>query len=152
MRYWWINANPERDEVGKMPWSWLTNIEEDGVEQFLAEGTKVCKNGDLKLKANFKEVKRGDLVLCYNTNTEKKIVARGVIMNRLHTILPSGEKVIDIKKIKDLAVPVSLYDIIELPLLHTKLTKPRALWATILSLTEMEYNAINNLIDKRCSN
>ncbi|MGH4120898.1 EVE domain-containing protein [Clostridium sp.] len=149
MRYWWINANPDREDKDGGPWSWITSIAKDGVEQWNAEK---YDEDDVKgregLRPNFNNVKIGDLVLGYNTNKEKKIVAKGRIVNHVHRPLGGdGRRVIDIIKTEDAKHPVSLQDLKNIPQL-CQFTKSRALLGTIKEIHATQYKMLVDMMDK----
>lgn len=147
MNYWWINANPEREDKDGGPWSWTTSVAVGDVQHWNAEryGEDDEREG---LRPNFEAIRTGDLILGYNTNTEKKIVAKGVVTNGQHR--PSGgdgRRVIDIKKTEDAVHSISLHDLVDIPEL-CKFTKSRALLGTIKVLHPTQYKMLVDMMDK----
>ncbi|MBU3191315.1 hypothetical protein K9O30_06715 [Clostridium bowmanii] len=144
MNYWWINADPEREEKDGGPRSWTTSVAVGQVEQWNAE--RYDQDDEREgLRPNFDAIKKDDLILGYNINTEKKIVAKGIVTNGQHRV--NGRRVIDIKKTEDAVHPVSLHDLIDIPEL-CKFTKSRALLGTIKALHPTQYKMLVEMMDK----
>ncbi len=73
-RAWWITANPKE-------WSW---------DQLFADGSVDYRFG--RLRKNYALLREGDLVIGYQTNPQKRIMALARIAETLHPT-PEGEKI-----------------------------------------------------------
>lgn len=126
MKYWWIIANDR--------WNWIKDQKIDEIEPWEARTEKG------RIKKYFKQVKFGDKVIGYQSGKSKAVVAIGIIEQVLYENANLG-KCIDIRKTKELVIPISIEEIRRIPILDNKF-KDIMLNTTILPLDENEYNMI----------
>ena len=136
MNYWWINANPHDD---KILWSWTNNVCVGEMKEWYSQN----KTG--KERKFFSKVKVGDLVLGYNTGTQREIVALGEISAERYTN-KDGVQVIGITKTKDIKYHISIEEVKQIEALKDIFCKSTSLRGTIFSLTKEEYEELTKLI------
>lgn len=97
MNYWWVNASPK-------VWSFSSINVGETIEYTL----HTDNGGKRRVHQNFLDAKVGDMVICYETNPEKKIVALGEIAQE-----QDGEKIV-IRKTETLVNPIEYQALINL--------------------------------------
>lgn len=126
--YWWLNANPKI-------WSY-SDISVGEIQSY----TLYNDNGNKRrIFQNFLDVKAGDMVICYESNPVKQIVAIGRI-----TAEQDGEKII-FEKLEGLTSPIDFMTLKNCPEL-TKMeffVNPNG---SLFKLTKGEYDFLMDLI------
>ena len=128
INYWWLNANPKS-------WS-FANLKIGEEEPF----TLYNQNGNKRrIFQNFLDAKVGDLVIGYEAQPVKKVVALGVISQE------SDEKAIAFEKRESLTTPIDYQDLKSCPELSKMefFTQPNG---TLFKLTKGEYDFIMDII------
>lgn len=135
--YWWLNANPKKDENNRIPFDWTTSVAVGQMQQWYS---KKVSGG---WKGNSRELIRGDKIIGYNTGGQREVVALAEVTQRYHITI-DDEYVIDITKTEDVK-PLSFYDIKKNEKIN-RLCRSRALIGTFIKLTKEEYDEIINMI------
>jgi len=126
--YWWLNANPKI-------WS-FADISVGEVQSY----TLFNDNGNKRrIFQNFLEAKVGDLIVGYESNPIKKIVALGKVVSE-----QDGKKIY-FEKIEGLTVPLDYQMLKDCPELE-KMEYFMSPQGSLFKLTEGEYNFILDLI------
>ncbi len=130
INHWWLTANPK---------IWSFNDIKIGQE---VEYTSVNRNGNKrKIYKNFEDVKVDDIVIGYESNPEKAIVAICKI-----TQIHDGKRII-VEKVKNV-IPIKYNDIISIDELKNMefLKMPQG---SLFKLTKDEFIVIENLINNQ---
>lgn len=126
--YWWLTANPKI-------WSYAdVKIGEE------TSYTLYNENGNKRrIFQNFLDVKAGDIVIGYEANPTKKVVAIAKITR------PNDGKAIYFKKVENLVTPIEYLDLKDCPELAKMefFVQPNG---SLFKLTEGEYNFIMDII------
>ena len=128
VNFWWLVASPT---------TWKFSDIKEGETQ---EYTLKNENGNYRIKRiNFEQAKEGDIVVGYQSNPDKKIVAL------LTVDRASNGKDIIFRKIIDLKAPVSWFDFKDLPALEDMefLQNPNG---TFFKLTKEEFATVFEFI------
>ena len=133
--YWWLNANPQR-------WSFA----DIGIGEKQHYSTTNERGNKRRVYKYFGEVREGDILLGYTTSPGMEISAILKITKRLHS--REGTEAIEIAKIEDLKVPVSLKDLRVHPGLQN--CEPiRSIQGSLFKVEPEEYEIIRDIIDER---
>ena len=126
--YWWLTANPKI-------WS-FSNLEKDGIQAYTLKNENGHKR---RMPQNFEAVKEGDLVIGYEANPVKQVVALGRI-----SAASDGEKIC-FQKTEGLSNPIDYKTLKECPELEGMefFRNPNG---TLFKLKEDEYECIMDMI------
>lgn len=126
--YWWLNANPKIWSFAETPVGEVQSY------------TLLNENGNKRrIYQNFLEAKPGDIIIGYESNPVKKIVALGEIVSG-----SDGEK-ITFKKTEALSSPIAYQDLKEMPELEQMefFVNPNG---SLFKVTRQEFEAIMDAI------
>lgn len=129
--YWWLVANPNR-------WS-FSDLKVGDTEGYTVKNDKGNKR---RVPANFEAAKEGDIVVCYEANPVKKIVAFAKVFKA------SDGEIISFKKTEDLVVPIPLSEFKD----HEALKEMEFIKnqnGSFFKLTPEEYEVILNLVRQK---
>lgn len=127
-RYWWLVANPKY-------WSFHDIPVGDSVEYTI----KNSNGNKRRIQANFEQAREGDLVIGYEANPVKKIVALAKVAKA------SDGETIRFVKTEDLSDPVGWFDFKDIPELD-KMEFVRNPIGSFFRLTQLEYETVLGLI------
>ncbi len=127
-QYWWLNASPK-------VWSFSSISVGKQIEYTLHNEA----GNKRRIFQNFLDLREGDLVVGYESNPVKQIVALAAVAAE-----QDGHQVV-FQKVEDLAVPIDYQDLLDIEELEKMeyFAKPRG---TLFKLTADEYNVIFELI------
>jgi 5-methylcytosine-specific restriction protein B len=126
--YWWLNANPKI-------WR-FSDIPVGAVQSY----TLYNDNGNKRrIFQNFLDAKAGDVIICYESNPVKKVIALGKIVAE-----QDGEKII-FEKTEGLSVPIDFQILKECPELE-KMEYFRNAQGSLFKLTKGEFDFIMDII------
>lgn len=127
-QYWWLNASPK-------VWSFSSISVGEPVEYTLHNEA----GNKRRIFQNFLDLREGDLVVGYESNPVKQIVALATVAEE-----QDGQQVV-FQKVEDLSVPIDYQELLDIEELEQMeyFAKPRG---TLFKLTADEYNVIFELI------
>lgn len=127
-RYWWLVASPKY-------WSFSDLAVGESVDYTV----KNDKGNKRRVPANFEQAKEGDIVIGYEANPVKKIVALAKVSKA------SDGETIRYEKIEELSAPIGWFDFKDIPELQEMefLRNPNG---SFFRLTQEEYEILLNLI------
>lgn len=135
LNYWWLNANPS---------IWRISSFEVGDKQTY---TSYNDKGNKRQKyKHFQAIKKGDLVIGYESSPIKQVRAIFEVTEGLHT--RNGSEIIEFKLMEKLQVPVDWSDLLNIHLLQTSEVFINN-QGSLFKLTEEEFDIIRDFIDEK---